>query len=368
MTEGTGLRPTTAHVSRTVLVVDDDHQVLESLLLLLSAYGYKVLTANRAAEALDRLREMHVDIVLTDIRMPEMDGIELAGKIHGLYPEIPVLVMTAYVELEIAVNAVKQGAFDFIIKPVSPEYLVQSVRKAGSFCDAKALERNYKQTLEEEVKKKTKELSDLNREIIHRLTVVSEYRDTDTGMHVSRIGRFSGKISEVLGMPPDFVERISLASSLHDIGKVGIPDSILLKQGPLTKEEFDFMKTHTTLGARMLAGSSYGVIRMAESIALSHHERWDGTGYPNGLKGEETPIEGRIVLVADLYDALRSKRPYKPAFDHEGTVRILLVGDGRTMPGHIDPRVLQVFKDTHRQFEEMYGQDVPAGGEPHPGR
>lgn len=350
----------------TILIIDDSPFVLETVRLLLQEKGFNCFSYSNAVDAIKTFGDLRFDVVLTDIRMPEVSGLELLEKMRSLYPEKPVILMTGYAELETAVQAINMGAFDFILKPFIPEYFFNTIRKAVEYTRLKEAENAYKKELESTVHFRTEELKvalsqmrDMSREIIQRFTRVAEYRDTDTGNHISRIGLYSNKLGEALNMSRDFVNDITFSSSMHDIGKIGIPDSILLKPGKLTPEEFAVMKTHTTKGNKILGRSSQPMIQMAASIALNHHENWDGTGYPEGLRSDDIPIEGMIVKIADQYDALRSARPYKPSFSHEEVFRILTEGDGRTKPEHFNPDILKAFIETAPLFNEIFNYNSP---------
>ena len=295
-----------ANTNGAVLIIDDNPLVLNAVKLLLDDYGYTSVTCSSAAEAINVSKDLFFDVVLTDIKMPEVSGLTLLETMRNLYPERPVILMTGFAEMDTAVKAINMGAFDFITKPFSTEYLVHTIQKGVEYTRLRAKEKSYKAELEKIVQIRTQELSkalidtrNMSKEVIQRFTRIAEYRDTDTGDHISRIGLYSNKLSEALNMPDKFVSDITFASSMHDIGKIGIPDNILLKPGKLTAEEFEIMKTHTIIGKKILEYSSQHMIQMAESIALNHHERWDGTGYPGGLRGGEIPIEGMIVMIVD---------------------------------------------------------------------
>ncbi len=225
----------------TLLVVDDDPYVLEYVTILLKEFGYAVYGCRNACDAMNLLKEIPIDAVLTDINMPQVGGIELLRDIRSFNQQIPVILMTAFAELDVAVDAIKQGAFDLITKPFKPDYLLHAVEKALQFVRFTQMEKKYKAMLEDMVKKRTHELADaltavrnMSSELIRRLTNVAEYRDTDTGAHIGRIGLYSNKIAEALDMSADFVETITFASPMHDLGNIGIPDSILRKPGALT--------------------------------------------------------------------------------------------------------------------------------------
>lgn len=345
----------------SLMLVDDNFYVRDSVSLMLTECGYDVSACENAEVALTKIKDKSFDLILTDIKMPGMSGTQFLQEVRQFNEKIPVILMTAYADVDMAISAVKSGAFDFVIKPFNPDYLKGKIKDAIYDQQIVEMEKRYTKKLEGAVRERTSELTraldridNLNKELIVHLTSVAEFRDSDTGIHISRIGFYVKKLAQYLQMPEDFVDVITSASALHDIGKIGIRDDILLKPGPLTSEEFETLKMHTIVGSAMLSGSDHPFIKMAQSIAQSHHERWDGSGYPAGLDSEDIPIEARIVIICDQYDALRSKRPYKQLLSHEQVFQILTEGDGRTLPSHFDPQILSAFKALASEFEKIY--------------
>lgn len=347
-----------------VMIVDDEATNIEIVRAYLEEDGFEnFITTTDAALALPTIKIYMPDIVLLDINMPKVSGLEIlqAMRDDPALKMIPTVVLTASTSSDVKLKALRHGASDFLAKPVDPSELilrVENVLAVKAYQDHLA---KQSEQLEREVRLRTRELVRSRQEAIHCLARAAEYRDDDTGQHVLRVGRYAALISEELGFPAAAIELIEQAAQLHDVGKIGIPDSILHKPGKLDPQEFEIMrshcgmgrriinplsheesirlKQHTSVGMQIMNSTSSPVLKLASVIAATHHEKWDGSGYPNGLSGNDIPIEGRIVAVADVFDALGSDRPYKKAFPVDKCVEILKDGRGK----HFDPNVLDAF-------------------------
>lgn len=331
-----------------ILIVDDtttNLRILKDLLI----DEYQVFAAKNGPDALDLADRVKPDLILLDIMMPEMDGYEVCRYLKNdrSTQDIPVIFISGNRNANAEQIGFELGATDYITKPFNGDIVRARVRNHLKLY-------LYQHHLEHLVRSKTAALKEGYLETIGRLTLATEFKDSDTGNHIRRISYFTRELAKGLGLKPKFCESIFYASPMHDIGKVTIPDSILLKVGPLTDPEWEIMKSHTQCGAKILEGSKSPYLTMGKDIALYHHERWDGGGYPYGLRGEKIPLSARIMNIADQYDALRSMRPYKPAFSHEKAMSIIVEGDGRTLPGHFDPKILSVFIKVADKFDEIF--------------
>ena len=331
-----------------MLIVDDDPQIHRMLKRIFHRHGVAFHSAFSGVEAIGKLPSNPVDIIMLDLSMPGMSGFDVATQIkeNPRWRDIPVIIVTGRDDSDILARVLGECADDFITKTADPSEIVARVNyhlKRKRMLDRMHTE---KRVCDDIISLKSNQLEiahqrlkDASLEVIWRLTAASECRDNETGQHIKRMSNYSVAIARKMGLKKKTVETLLYAAPMHDIGKIGIPDAILLKSGPLNEDEWTIMKTHTTIGASILSGSTIGFVRLGEIIALCHHERWDGKGYPKGLAGRKIPLVGRIVALADVFDALTSRRPYKTPFSIEKANQIIQEGKGT----HFDPDIVDVF-------------------------
>ncbi|MBL6979200.1 MAG: response regulator, partial [Desulfobacteraceae bacterium] len=343
---------------KRILIVDDEELNRELMEAMMASFGHVSELAIDGPEALEKMTP-DFDLVLLDVMMPGMDGFEVARRIRE-NPEIndiPIIMITGLSSQKDRLQAVKAGVNDFISKPVDRVELNVRTDSMLKMKEAQDEIKQHRAMLEETVEKRTASLRKTLKELrkaqrlthqahldtIRRLAVASEYRDEDTALHINRMSNYCAIVARGLSLSADEVDLILHASPMHDVGKIGIPDAILLKPGKLDNSEWEIMKQHSIIGARILRGSSSELVlfEAGEIIALAHHEKWNGTGYPKGLSGEDIPLYGRICAIADIFDALTSNRPYKKAFSSDKALEILQEGRGT----HVDPNVVDVFFD-----------------------
>lgn len=343
-----------------LLIVDD--QAVNVMLLeeLLAAWGYADVTGTTdSREVVGLCDEIDPDLLLLDLMMPAPDGFAvmklLEERVRGS-GRLPILVLTADISREVRRRALAAGARDFVSKPFDPDEVKLRV---ASLLETRRLQLELQRqnlVLDERVRARTRELERSRLDAIERLALAAEYRDASTHEHTARVARTAARIVAGLGAGEEEVGLMRFAAPLHDVGKIAIPDSILLKEGPLSDDEFDLMKQHTTIGAQILAGGGSPLLRACEEIAATHHERWNGRGYPAGLAGEAIPLSGRVTALADVFDALTQRRPYKEAWSVEAAVEEI----ARERGAHFDPAVVDVFMGlSHDELLGPVEDDVP---------
>ena len=339
-----------------LLVVDDEELGRHLLERVLKTAGYDCISAANAAEARAVLAREHIDLVLTDMNMPGDSGVDLVAEIKQNHPQTAVIMVTGVDDAGLASLALRMGAYGYVIKPFRPNEILIACANATRRRALELAMRRHSASLERIVAERTEELRGLLTELrstgnelrlsraetIQRLALAAEFKDGPTGRHVERMSRYCELIVERMGAPPEQREQTKLASLMHDVGKIGVPDHILSKPGPLDEEEWRIMKTHTEVGHAILKGSASELLLEAATIALTHHERVDGKGYPNGLAGDDIPIEGRVAAVADVFDALTSDRPYRGGFTVEDAREVLIADKS----AHFDDEIVDLFLDS----------------------
>lgn len=321
---------------QTVLVVDDTPENIDVLAGVLKG-DYQVKVATNGERALKiAFSDKQPDIILLDIMMPGMDGYEVCQRLKddARTKAIPVIFITAKSEVEDEQKGLELGAVDYITKPISPPIVQSRVKTQLALYD-------QNRVLERKVRERTSELNETRLEIIHRLGRAAEFKDNETGLHVIRMSHYSKLIALGFGVSEDEAEVILNAAPMHDVGKIGIPDAVLLKPGKLDDKEWAIMRKHPAMGAGIIGKHNNELLEMSRIVALTHHEKWDGSGYPRGKKGEEIPLEGRIVAIADVFDALTTARPYKEAWPIEKAVNLIVSEAGK----HFDPALVPVFQE-----------------------
>ncbi len=360
---------------KNILVVDDEEPIRRLLGYLLQTHGYPVALAADAREARRQLEERTFALILCDVNMPGESGMDLVRHVLTEYPCTAAIMVTGLDSPVLANAALDMGAFGYVIKPFEANEVLINVANAFRRRRLEIENRAHRQNLEDIVRTRTmalqqalewlerseKELRLSREETIQRLAIAAEFRDSSTAKHIQRMSHYCELLARKIGLSADRCDLIRTASPMHDIGKIGTPDHVLLKPGKFTPEEFNVIAQHAEIGYRILGGSDAELLKVAAVIAWTHHERWDGSGYPRGLKGEDIPIEGRIAAIADAFDALTTERVYKPAFELDHAVDLMLKHRGE----HYDPDLLDVFlssmedvKKIHERYADLANRPI----------